>query len=125
MDKKMKAKEFFKEQWGTAFVGAKLSHKDGILELSMEDIYNTMEKYKGKTGKHDKNGKKICDGDILSDLTEVDGKMVQSHQKVFWNEKTATYCLDFSKEQDESCSIELWKALEDFEYWVSGNVNEQ
>lgn len=121
----MKAKEFFKEQWGTAFVGAKLSHKDGLLELSMEDIYDTMEKYKGKTGKHDKNGKEICDGDTLSEFTDIDCEMAQPYGKVFWNPTTASYHLDTSIEQDRSCSIELWKALEDFEYWVSGNVNEK
>lgn len=42
----MNAKEFFIKEWGTAFIGATLSHKDGLLELSMEDIYDTMEKFK-------------------------------------------------------------------------------
>lgn len=42
----MNAKEFWKDEWGTAFTGATLSHDKGLLELSMEDIYDTMEKYK-------------------------------------------------------------------------------
>ena len=38
----------FKEVWGTAFTGAKLSHKNGLLELSMEDIYETMQSFADK-----------------------------------------------------------------------------
>tara|TARA_R110000824_G_scaffold114161_1_gene264459 strand:+ start:337 stop:453 length:117 start_codon:yes stop_codon:yes gene_type:complete len=38
----MSAKEFFKQEWGTAFIGATLSHEKGLLKLSMEDIYETM-----------------------------------------------------------------------------------
>tara|TARA_R110002020_G_scaffold175997_4_gene368041 strand:- start:10815 stop:11045 length:231 start_codon:yes stop_codon:yes gene_type:complete len=41
----MKAKEFFAQEWGTGFTKAKLSEKNGLLEMSMEDIYSTMELY--------------------------------------------------------------------------------
>ena len=44
--KPMTAKEFFIKEWGTAFIKATLSEEKGLLELSMEDIYETMEKYK-------------------------------------------------------------------------------
>ena len=41
-----KAKEHFKKIWGTAFIGATLRTDKGILELSMEDIYKTMQSFK-------------------------------------------------------------------------------
>ena len=41
----MKAKEYFTQEWGTGFTRATLSEKNGLLEMSMEDIYSTMEKY--------------------------------------------------------------------------------
>jgi len=41
----MKANEFFTQEWGTGFIKATLSEKNGLLEMSMEDIYSTMEKY--------------------------------------------------------------------------------
>lgn len=41
----MKAKEFFTQEWGTGFTKATLSENNGLLEMSMEDIYSTMEKY--------------------------------------------------------------------------------
>lgn len=41
----MKAKEFFTQEWGTGFTKATLSEKNGLLEMSMEDIYRTMERY--------------------------------------------------------------------------------
>lgn len=42
----MTAKEFFKQEWGTGFTSATLSEPNGLLELSMEDIYETMGRYK-------------------------------------------------------------------------------
>jgi len=42
----MSAEKFFKEQWGTGFIKATLSEQKGLLELSMSDIYETMEAYK-------------------------------------------------------------------------------
>ena len=41
----MKANEFFTQEWGTGFTKATLSEKNGLLEMSMEDIYSTMERY--------------------------------------------------------------------------------
>ena len=41
----MTAKEFFTQEWGAGFTKATLSEKNGLLEMSMEDIYLTMEEY--------------------------------------------------------------------------------
>lgn len=39
------AKEYFKKEWGTSFIGATLKHDKGLLELTMEDLYKTMQSY--------------------------------------------------------------------------------
>ena len=39
------AREYFKEEWGTGFTKATLSEKGAVVEMSMEDIYNTMESF--------------------------------------------------------------------------------
>jgi len=41
----MKAKAFFTQEWGTGFTKATLSEKNGVLEMSIDDIYYTMEKF--------------------------------------------------------------------------------
>jgi hypothetical protein len=41
----MSAQKHFIDKWGTGFVNATLHEKNGILQLSMEDIYETMEAY--------------------------------------------------------------------------------
>ena len=40
-----KAREFFTREWGTGFTKATLSEKNGFFEMSMEDVYSTMESY--------------------------------------------------------------------------------
>ena len=40
-----KAEEYFKKEWGTGFIKSMLSEKNGLLEMSMEDIYNTMQSF--------------------------------------------------------------------------------
>lgn len=57
----MTPKEFFRLEWGTGFHKAVLHEEDGLLELSMEDIYNTMENYvnhKTNANKTSKNSDK-------------------------------------------------------------------
>ncbi len=70
------------------------------------------------TGFKDKNDNEIFDNDILTDKTEVDGKMVDSKQKVFWNQPTGSWRLDDSYKQDETSSTELWFELREFEYEI-------
>lgn len=74
------------------------------------------------TGFTDKNGEDIYEGDILSDKVEVDGKIINSKQTVFWNEPTGSWHLDNSYNQDQTFSRELWRELNDFEYEVAGNI---
>lgn len=45
MSKIKSAEEFFTQEWGTGFIRATLSEKNGLLEMSMEDIYSTMQKH--------------------------------------------------------------------------------
>ena len=75
------------------------------------------------TGKQAK-GKEIYDGDILSDYTQTDEGLIKSFKQVFWNDFTASYHLDQSRNQDKSESRELWMELEEFEYEISGNIFE-
>ena len=52
----MKAEEFFRKEWGSGFVKATLQERNGLLHLSMSDIYETMEKFaKHKLQKETKN----------------------------------------------------------------------
>ena len=39
------AKEYFKEEWGTGFFNANLREERGLVQLSVEDVFNTMESY--------------------------------------------------------------------------------
>lgn len=41
----MNAEEFFTKEWGTGFHDATLSSDKGLLQMSMEDVYKTMEQY--------------------------------------------------------------------------------
>ena len=45
MSKIKSAEEFFTQEWGTGFIRATLSEKNGLLDMSMEDIYSTMQKH--------------------------------------------------------------------------------
>lgn len=44
----MTPEEFFTKKWGTGFIGATLKDDKGLLQLSMDDIYETMREYKGE-----------------------------------------------------------------------------
>lgn len=76
------------------------------------------------TGFHDKNGKEIYEGDILSDWTETDEGMIQSKNQVFWCTNTGAWRLDNSYKQDKSNGDLLSEELENYLYEITGNIYE-
>lgn len=76
------------------------------------------------TGFTDKFGIDIYEGDIISDWTETDEGLLESNMQVFWNEPTGSWHLDNSSKQDQTCSVDLWLELNDFEYAITSNIFE-
>ena len=71
----------------------------------------------------DKEGTDIYDGDILSELVECDGKMVESNQPVFYNVKAFAWCIDISFNKDRS-SFEFLHEINLMNYRVVGNIHQ-
>ena len=76
------------------------------------------------TGQYDKNLKEIFEDDIIGDWTNVDGKMEQSKQTVYFDEMLGQWMLDNSLKQDKTVSYSLFSELNDFEYEIIGNFFE-
>lgn len=77
------------------------------------------------TGLLDKNGEKIFEGDIISDIVEAEDGDIISKQNVFWDEKSADFRLDCSFEQNRKISCPLYRELRDYEYEVIGNIHDK
>ena len=75
------------------------------------------------TGKKDKNGVEIYDGDILSEMVEVDGEMKASIEPIFYSDKEAAFCVDISFSKDRS-SYELFNENDRSNLEVIGNIYE-
>ena len=75
-------------------------------------------------GQYDKNLKEIFEDDIIGDWTNVDGKMEQSKQTVYFDEMLGQWMLDNSLKQDKTVSYSLFSELNDFEYEIIGNFFE-
>lgn len=75
------------------------------------------------TGKTDKEGNEIYDGDILSEMVEVDGEMKASIEPVFYNPEVAAFCIDTSYTKDRSC-FELFNEYDRSNLKVIGNIYE-
>lgn len=43
--KELTPEQYWNDEWGTGFTKATLSEKNGILEMSMDDIYDTMQSF--------------------------------------------------------------------------------
>jgi uncharacterized phage protein (TIGR01671 family) len=105
--------------WGANFEDRKVFLLNGGVSRSSGD-YELMQ----YTGFKDKNEVEIYDQDIIGDFVEVEGKMEQSTQTVYFDEMLGQWMLDNSANQDRTVSYSLFSELQDFEYEVLGNVFE-
>jgi len=72
----------------------------------------------------DIEGKKIYEGDIIGYWYDCDGVKKLSTETVYFDEITGQWMLDESIKQDRSYSTSLYAELNDYDYFVRGNIYE-
>jgi len=72
----------------------------------------------------DIEGKKIYEGDIIGYWYDNDGKKELNAETVYFDEITGQWMLDGSIKQDRSFSVSLYAELNDYDYFVRGNIYE-
>jgi len=104
------AKEYFKEEWGNGFIKATLSEEGAIFEMSMDDIYNTMESFASQPKwisveeRLPEKTKRENSDKVLVFKTDINGNkgtalMSYNHLQGFWNTMTGT------------CKVTHWQPL--------------
>ncbi|MFC2110770.1 YopX family protein [Bacteroidota bacterium] len=72
-------------------------------------------------GKKDSEGVEIYDGDILSEMMEIDGEMKASIEPVFYNPDVAAFCIDISFAKDQK-TFELFCEEDRSKLKIIGNI---
>ncbi len=105
------------EMWATEFDLATKSIELEVAEVHPESVGQF-------SGFKDCKGIDIFADDILGDWTDVDGKMEQSRQTVFFDEECGQWGLDYGTVQNRESWFALFDELKSFDYEIIGNIHD-